>query len=418
MDKSIFILLISKSEKSTSNPSLKEFFILISFNEPLTFIKLTVSSQLDSFALIEIFLTFKYNMVKKVDVLLTDSDDSEEQIILDGNELSKGSDYFAVGGRSVSPDNNWLAYSLDTLSRRFYTIYFKNLSSGKVLKHSIPNTSGSVAWANDNQTIFYTSKNQVTLLSEKIYRHKLDTSHEQDVLVYENSDDKNVPKIRTVPTGKGQQIIDAHKEESRKQNQMRSFLMWMIIIAVVGYALLIAQDPLLGILAGAVIYIAFRYSSRNADALVPNLLINNAEQQTAPFHDATGSHAGALLGDVRHDPFQSGGMETPAHERVEAGAIHKAHKGVLFIDEINTLELRSQQMLMTAVQERKFSITGQSERSSGAMVQTEPVPTDFIMIAAGNLDAMQHMHPALRNRIKGYPGCLCRHRPRVVFQLV
>ena len=224
----------------------------------------------------------------------------------------------------------------------------------------------------------------------------------QDVLVYENSDDKNVPKIRTVPTGKGQQILDAHKEESRKQNQMRSFLMWMIIIAVVGYALLIAQDPLLGILAAAVIYIAFRYSSRNTDALVPNLLINNAEQSTAPFHDATGSHAGALLGDVRHDPFQSGGMETPAHERVEAGAIHKAHKGVLFIDEINTLELRSQQMLMTAVQERKFSITGQSERSSGAMVQTEAVPTDFIMIAAGNLDAMQHMHPALRNRIKGY----------------
>ena len=61
--------------------------------------------------------------------------DSEEQIILDGNELSKGFDYFEVGGRSVSPDNNWLAYSLDTLSRRFSRIYFKNLSSGKVLKH-------------------------------------------------------------------------------------------------------------------------------------------------------------------------------------------------------------------------------------------------------------------------------------------
>jgi Lon-like ATP-dependent protease len=224
----------------------------------------------------------------------------------------------------------------------------------------------------------------------------------QDVLVYENPDDKNVPKIRTVPTGKGQQIIDAHKEESKKQNQMRSFLMWIIIIAVVGYSLLIAQDPLLGILAAAVIYIAFKYSNRSIESLIPNLLINNAEGEVAPFHDATGSHAGALLGDVRHDPFQSGGMETPAHDRVEAGAIHKAHKGVLFIDEINTLEPRSQQMLMTAIQERKFSITGQSERSSGAMVQTEPVPTDFIMVAAGNLDAMQNMHPALRNRIKGY----------------
>ena len=224
----------------------------------------------------------------------------------------------------------------------------------------------------------------------------------QDVLVYHNPDDGNEPKIRTVPAGKGEQIVEAHKEEARKRNQMRSFLMWIIIAVVVGYSLLIAQDPLLGILAAGVIYLAFRYGSRGSDAMVPNLLINTADETTAPYEDATGAHAGALLGDVRHDPFQSGGMETPAHERVEAGAIHKAHKGVLFIDEINTLEIRSQQKLMTAIQEGKFAITGQSERSSGAMVQTEPVPTDFIMIAAGNLDAMENMHPALRNRIKGY----------------
>jgi Lon-like ATP-dependent protease len=95
-------------------------------------------------------------------------------------------------------------------------------------------------------------------------------------------------------------------------------------------------------------------------------------------------------------------METPAHERVEAGAIQKAHKGVLYIDEINTLDVRSQQKLMTAIQEGEFSITGQSERSSGAMVQTEPVPCDFIMVASGNMDAMENMHPALRSRIKGY----------------
>jgi Lon-like ATP-dependent protease len=87
---------------------------------------------------------------------------------------------------------------------------------------------------------------------------------------------------------------------------------------------------------------------------------------------------------------------------VEPGAIHKANKGVLFIDEINTLDVRSQQHLMTAIQEGEFGITGQSERSSGAMVQTEPVPCDFVMIAAGNLDAMENMHPALRSRIKGY----------------
>ena len=224
----------------------------------------------------------------------------------------------------------------------------------------------------------------------------------QDVLVYHNPDDGNEPKVRTVPGGKGEQIIEAHKEEAQKRNQMRSFLMWIIIAIVLGYSLLIEQQVLLGILAAGVIYIAFKYSSRSTDAMIPNLLVNSADTQTAPFEDATGAHAGALLGDVRHDPFQSGGMETPSHDRVEAGAIHKANKGVLFIDEMNTLDIRSQQKLMTAIQEGAFSITGQSERSSGAMVQTEPVPTDFIMIAAGNLDAMENMHPALRSRIKGY----------------
>lgn len=224
----------------------------------------------------------------------------------------------------------------------------------------------------------------------------------QDVLVYHNPDDGNEPKVRTVPAGKGEQIVDAHKEEARKRNQMRSFLMWIIIAVVFGYAILIAQALLLGIIAAGIIYLAFKYMSRGSDAMVPNLLVNNAEQQVAPFEDATGAHAGALLGDVRHDPFQSGGMETPSHDRVEAGAIHKSNKGVLFVDEINTLDIRSQQKLMTAIQEGAFAITGQSERSSGAMVQTEPVPTDFVMVAAGNLDAMENMHPALRSRIKGY----------------
>jgi Lon-like ATP-dependent protease len=236
----------------------------------------------------------------------------------------------------------------------------------------------------------------------KAMSHLLPKESLQDVLVYNNPDDSNEPKVRTVPAGKGEQIVEAHQEEARKRNQMRSFLMWIIILLVVGYAFLMAHQPLLGVLAAGVIYLAFRYTDRGGDAMVPKLLINNADSQTAPFEDATGAHAGAMLGDVRHDPFQSGGMGTPSHERVEAGAIQKAHKGVLFIDEINTLDVRSQQKLMTAIQEGEFAITGQSERSSGAMVQTEPVPCDFIMVASGNMDAMENMHPALRSRIRGY----------------
>ncbi|SNZ13147.1 Lon-like ATP-dependent protease [Natronoarchaeum philippinense] len=236
----------------------------------------------------------------------------------------------------------------------------------------------------------------------KAMSHLLPKEDLQDVLVYHNPDDGNEPKVRTVPAGKGDQIIDAHKEEARKRNQLRTFLMLIIVAIILGYTLLTPASLLLGIIAAVAVYILFRYTQRGSDAMIPNMIVNAADQTTAPFEDATGAHAGALLGDVRHDPFQSGGMETPSHDRVEPGAIHKANKGVLFVDEINTLDIRSQQKLMTAIQEGEFSITGQSERSSGAMVQTEPVPCDFIMIAAGNRDALENMHPALRSRIKGY----------------
>ena len=109
-----------------------------------------------------------------------------------------------------------------------------------------------------------------------------------------------------------------------------------------------------------------------------------------------------MLGDVRHDPFQSGGLGTPAHERVESGLIHKSHKGVLFVDEIGTLKPKTQVALLSAMQDKKFPITGQSELSSGAMVRTDMVPCDFVLIAAGNAETIGSMHPALRSRIRGY----------------
>ena len=115
--------------------------------------------------------------------------ENEEEIILDVNLLAEGYDYFAIGGMSVSPDNQWLSYGADTLSRRFYKIYFKHLASGKVLDHTISNTTGGLAWANDNKTVFYTSKNKVTLLGVKIYRHKVGTDSNLDKLVYEEKDE-------------------------------------------------------------------------------------------------------------------------------------------------------------------------------------------------------------------------------------
>jgi Lon-like ATP-dependent protease len=223
----------------------------------------------------------------------------------------------------------------------------------------------------------------------------------QDVLIYHNPDDTNNPKIRIVPAGKGKEINDAHKMEAQKRTQARNMFVMLLVFGIVAYSYIMGQ-LLWGIIAAVLIAIMMRQFMPKETIFIPKLLVSNVGKEIAPYIDATGAHAGALLGDVRHDPFQSGGLETPAHDRVESGAIHKAHKGVLFIDEINTLRIESQQNLLTALQEKEFAITGQSERSSGAMVKTDPVPCDFIMIAAGNLDALKGMHPALRSRIKGY----------------
>jgi len=223
----------------------------------------------------------------------------------------------------------------------------------------------------------------------------------QDIMVYPNVEDNNNPKIRSVPAGKGREIVMAHKMEAQKKAQSRNMLMMILVFGIIVYSFYVGQ-LLWGIIAAIMILLLTRQFLPKDEMMIPKLIVSNYQKEHASFIDSTGTHAGALLGDVRHDPFQSGGLETPSHDRVESGDIHKSHKGVLFIDEMNTLSLESQQSLLTALQEREYPITGQSERSSGALVKTEPVPCDFIMVAAGNLDAMEKLHPALRSRIKGY----------------
>ena len=127
--------------------------------------------------------------------------DAKEEVILDENELAKGYDYFAVGGRNISPDNNWLAYGVDTLSRRIYEVHFKNLNTGEVLNNTISNSTGSVAWSNDNQTVFYTSKNQTTLLGEKIWRHKVG-KNTPDKMMYHEKDDTYYNGVYRSKSGK------------------------------------------------------------------------------------------------------------------------------------------------------------------------------------------------------------------------
>ncbi len=231
----------------------------------------------------------------------------------------------------------------------------------------------------------------------------------EDILCVPNRKDPNTPKIVTVGSGEGRRIIDRYTEKSSKGQNLRMIISLIIPLAIMMYVIFVPVDPnvrpslvLSGIFVSFFSFLIMNQLRSRSENLIPKLLVDTSQQTHAPFNDATGAHAGALLGDVRHDPFQSGGLGTPAHERVESGLIHKSHKGVLFCDEIGTLAMRTQQQLLTAMQEKEFQITGQSELSSGAMVRTDPVPCDFILIAAGNLPTMENMHPALRSRIRGY----------------
>lgn len=115
--------------------------------------------------------------------------DSPEEVMLDVNKMADGYEYYALGGSSVSPDNKIVAFSMDTVSRRQYTVNFKNLETGEILNDIIPNTTGRVTWANDSKTVFYILKDDVTLRSEKIMKHTLGTPVESDVEVFYEADE-------------------------------------------------------------------------------------------------------------------------------------------------------------------------------------------------------------------------------------
>tara|TARA_B100001971_G_C18252538_1_gene579420 strand:- start:1148 stop:3262 length:2115 start_codon:yes stop_codon:yes gene_type:complete len=117
------------------------------------------------------------------------------EVMLDANKLSEGHEYYAVGGWAVSSGQDILAYADDTVSRRLYTIRFKNLTTGTMYADEIPNTSASLAWANDNKTLFYVVKHPTTLLPHQVYRHRLGDDSADDVLVYEEADDTFYTRI-------------------------------------------------------------------------------------------------------------------------------------------------------------------------------------------------------------------------------
>ncbi|MBN1294216.1 MAG: S9 family peptidase [Candidatus Latescibacteria bacterium] len=116
------------------------------------------------------------------------SPDGAEEILLDVNRMAEGFDFFSVGQREVSFNQDLLAYTVDTSGRRIYTLYVKNLTTGEVLEDAVPDVTSNLAWANDNKTLFYTRQDPETLRWDRIYRHELGSGSSQDRLVYEEAD--------------------------------------------------------------------------------------------------------------------------------------------------------------------------------------------------------------------------------------
>jgi len=128
---------------------------------------------------------YAYNCRKKESL-----ETGTEEILIDGPKLAEGKDYWAVGSYDVSENNKYLCYGVDIVSRRIYTVYFKNLETGELMEDVLEGTSGGASWANDNKTIFYTKKDPTTLRDSQVWRHELGTSQEKDVLVFEEKDEE------------------------------------------------------------------------------------------------------------------------------------------------------------------------------------------------------------------------------------
>ena len=133
----------------------------------------------------------RYEIGKEYPIYARKKDNLEapEEIMFDGNEMAKGHEYFSIGGLAISPDNKFAAFGVDTVSRRQYVIRIKNLETGEIYADRIENTTGGAVWADDNKTLFYTKKDEVTLRSDQILKHKFGTTEAEDQLVFHEKDD-------------------------------------------------------------------------------------------------------------------------------------------------------------------------------------------------------------------------------------
>jgi len=136
--------------------------------------------------------------------------DQPEEIMLDGNALAEGHEFFSIGGSAVSSGQDLLAYAIDTQGRRIHTAYLKNLVTGAMLPDVLSNVAENLVWANDNRTLFYARQDETTLRQYQIYRHVIGADPAEDQLVYQEDDETFVAYILKTKSRKFLMIVSAH----------------------------------------------------------------------------------------------------------------------------------------------------------------------------------------------------------------
>ncbi len=241
----------------------------------------------------------------------------------------------------------------------------------------------------------------------KSYSELLEKTNRDEIFSFFNEENQNNPLISSVPSDKGTELYNEHLKQAKQKNKFKK-LFWVLfelfVFTVIISNLFINFDIMVFLFSILVLTVFEIYNPKNKIQNInslPNRLISGLLSEKPPFIDATGVSKSTLLGDVKHDPYQSGGLETSPHLRLVPGLIHLANKGVLYIDEIGTLDYDTQISILTALQNKKFPIKGRSEGSSGASVQSEDIPCDFSLVAAGNIETLSMLHPALKSRFQG-----------------
>jgi len=276
-------------------------------------------------------------------------------------------------------------------------------------------------------------------LTKAYKRHKIKRF---DILCWRNKVIPGNPRISVHPAGKGKELM---KAKSRQEVRKSAWKTWgtrllMAILGFFGGILLgigmwntLAETPLYGLanavlhnaiiisIGGSMMFFTFfiwqigrmlggNYSGGSdiggaARTDAPKLLVDNSTK-AAPFIDATGHTSAQLFGSIAWDPYQTGGLGTPEHQRVTAGDVHRASMGILYIDEVKNLTSFEAIALLSVMEDGCLPVTmrgGFHGADTSAMaVSTEPIPALFFLLAAGNFDSISQIHPALMDRLVGY----------------